>query len=103
MDFELSEDQRAYREAAATFAASELAPHAAEWDAESHFPKDVISAAGELGFCGLYAPEEAGGLGLSRLDSSIVFEALAGGCTSTTAFMTIHNMATWMVTAFGNE
>ncbi len=103
MDFELTEDQRAYREAAATFAASELAPHAAEWDAESHFPKDVISAAGELGFCGLYAPEEAGGLGLSRLDSSIVFEALAGGCTSTTAFMTIHNMATWMVTAFGNE
>lgn len=103
MDFELSEDQRAYREAAATFAASELAPHAAEWDAESHFPKDVISAAGELGFCGLYAPEEAGGLGLSRLDSSIVFEALAGGCTATTAFMTIHNMATWMVTAFGNE
>ncbi|MDT0636265.1 acyl-CoA dehydrogenase family protein [Spectribacter hydrogenooxidans] len=103
MDFELSEDQRAYREAAATFAASELAPNAAEWDAESHFPKDVISAAGELGFCGLYSPEEAGGLGLSRLDSSIVFEALAGGCTSTTAFMTIHNMATWMVTAFGNE
>ena len=103
MDFELSEDQRASREAAAPFAASELAPHAAEWDAESHFPKDVISAAGELGFCGLYAPEEAGGLGLSRLDSSIVFEALAGGCTATTAFMTIHNMATWMVTAFGNE
>lgn len=103
MDFELNEEQRAYREAAETFAINELAPHAAEWDANSYFPGDVIARAGELGFCGLYSPEKAGGLGLSRLDSSIVFEALAKGCTTTTAFMTIHNMATWMVTGFGND
>lgn len=102
MDFELNEEQRAYREAAETFAANELAPHAAEWDATSYFPKEVIARAGELGFCGLYSPEKAGGLGLPRLDSSIVFEALAKGCTTTTAFLTIHNMATWMVTGFGS-
>lgn len=103
VDFELTDDQRAYREAAETFALSEMAPHAAEWDAESHFPKDVIAAAGELGFCGLYSPEAAGGLGLSRLDASIILEALCKGCTATTAFITIHNMATWMVTTFGND
>ena len=103
MDFELTDDQRAFQEAAETFALSEMAPHAAEWDAEAHFPKDVIAAAGELGFCGLYSPEAAGGLGLSRLDASIVIEALCKGCTSTTAFITIHNMATWMVTEFGDD
>jgi hypothetical protein len=103
MNFELTDDQRAYREAAATFARNELAPHAAEWDAEAHFPTDVIRRAGELGFCGLYSPEAAGGLGLPRLDSSIVFEALCQGCTSTAAFLTIHNMATWMATGFGGD
>ncbi|MAA74158.1 MAG: acyl-CoA dehydrogenase [Salinisphaeraceae bacterium] len=104
MNFELTEDQNAYREAAEEFAAKEMAPHAAEWDAEQIFPKDVLRAAGELGFCGLYSPEKAGGLGLSRLDSSIVFEALCTkGDTSTSAFLTIHNMATWMATAFGQD
>lgn len=103
MNFELTTDQRAYREAAETFARNELAPHAAEWDAEAHFPVDVIRRAGELGFCGLYSPEAAGGLGLARLDSSIVFEALCKGCTSTAAFLTIHNMATWMATSFGGD
>lgn len=103
MDFELSEDQRAYKEAAETFASKEMAPHAAEWDAQCHFPKDVIAKAGELGFCGLYSPESAGGLGLPRLDATLVFEALSAGCTSTTAFISIHNMATWMATSFGSD
>ena len=103
MDFELNEDQAAYQDAARTFARNELAPRAAEWDAQAHFPTDVIAQAGDLGFCGLYTPEAAGGLGLSRLDSAIVFEALAGGCTSTAAYLTIHNMATWMMATWGTE
>lgn len=103
MNFELTDDQRAFFEAAETFAQKELAPHAARWDAEQHFPRDVIAKAGELGFCGLYAPEAAGGLGLSRLDATLVFEALSKGCTSTTAFISIHNMAAWMATAFGGD
>ncbi len=103
MDFNLSEDQQAFAETARQFAESELAPHAAKWDREHIFPKDTIKAAGELGFCGLYTPEEAGGLGLSRLDSSIIFEQLAMGCTATTAMLTIHNMATWMVASFGTD
>ena len=103
MDFNLSEDQQAFAQTARQFAESELAPHAAKWDREHIFPKDTIKAAGELGFCGLYTPEEAGGLGLSRLDSSIIFEQLALGCTATTAMLTIHNMATWMVASFGTD
>ncbi|MCV5216155.1 acyl-CoA dehydrogenase family protein, partial [Escherichia coli] len=77
-----------------------LAPHAAEWDENHHFPKDVLRQAGELGFLSIYTPPEHGGLGLSRLDAAIIFEQLAMGCTATTAFMTIHNMATWMITSF---
>lgn len=103
MDFNLNEDQQAFAETAYQFAMSELAPNAALWDREHIFPKDVIKKAGELGFCGLYTPEEAGGLGLSRLDSSIIFEQLAMGCTATTAMLTIHNMATWMIASFGTE
>ncbi|HEX7045129.1 MAG TPA: acyl-CoA dehydrogenase family protein [Burkholderiales bacterium] len=101
MDFALTEEQRAFQQTAREFAQNELAPHAARWDAECIFPKDVIAQAGALGFCGLYVPEEAGGLGLSRLDAAIVFEELAAGCTSTTAFITIHNMATWMIATWG--
>ncbi|KAF3999757.1 acyl-CoA dehydrogenase family protein [Glaciimonas immobilis] len=97
MDFELSEDQRAFQQTARDFSFGELAPHAARWDAEGIFPTEVIARAGELGFCGLYTPEEFGGLGLSRLDATIVFEELARGCTSTTAYLTIHNMVSWMV------
>ena len=103
MDFNLNEDQQAFAETAYQFAMSELAPNAAQWDREHIFPKDVIKKAGELGFCGLYTPEEAGGLGLSRLDSSIIFEQLAMGCTATTAMLTIHNMATWMIASFGTD
>lgn len=103
MDFNLTEDQQAFAETAKQFADQELAPNAARWDKEHIFPKEVIQQAGELGFCGLYCPEDQGGLGLSRLDSSIIFEQLAMGCTATTAMMTIHNMAAWMMTTWGTE
>ncbi|ELH3114617.1 acyl-CoA dehydrogenase family protein [Vibrio parahaemolyticus] len=100
MDFELNEDQLAFAEVAKQFADQMLAPHAAKWDENHHFPKDVLRQAGELGFLSIYTPPEHGGLGLSRLDAAIIFEQLAMGCTATTAFMTIHNMATWMITSF---
>jgi alkylation response protein AidB-like acyl-CoA dehydrogenase len=103
MNFELSDDQQAFSETAKQFAQQEMAPFAAQWDREHHFPVDVIRKAGELGFCGLYTSEEAGGLGLSRLDSSIIFEQLAMGCTTTTAMLTIHNMATWMIATWGTS
>ena len=97
MDFELTEEQRAFAQTARDFALAELAPHAAHWDAEGIFPKEAIAKAGELGFCGLYAPEAAGGLALPRLDATLVFEEMAAVDPSTTAFITIHNMATWML------
>lgn len=103
MDFELNEDQRAFADMAQQFSLERLAPMAAEWDEKQNFPKDVLREAGELGFLSLYTPEEHGGLGLSRLDASIVFEQLSMGCTSTTAFMTIHNMVSWMVASFATE
>ncbi len=93
----LGEDQHAFREAARVFAMAELAPCAAHWDAEGIFPREAIAKAGELGFCGLYVDEPAGGSGLSRLDAAIVFEELASVDPSTTAFISIHNMATWML------
>lgn len=103
MDFNLNEDQRQFADLAQQFSQEELAPFASKWDEEHHFPKDVIQRAGELGFCSLYSPESEGGMGLSRLDSSIIFEQLSMGCTATTAMLTIHNMATWMVTSFGSQ
>ena len=103
MDFELSDEQRAFVELADDFARNELEPHAADWDRDHHFPVEVLQEAGRLGFCGLYTPESAGGLGLSRLDASLIFERLSMGCTSTTAFLTIHNMVTWMVASFGTQ
>ncbi len=97
MDFELTEEQRAFADTAREFAQAELAPHAAQWDAEGIFPREAIGKAGALGFCGLYAPENAGGLALPRLDATLVFEEMAAVDPSTTAFITIHNMATWML------
>ncbi|MGH8444947.1 MAG: acyl-CoA dehydrogenase family protein, partial [Solimonas sp.] len=102
MDFELSDEQRAFRAAARDFALHELAPKAAQWDADGHFPREEIAHAGEMGFCGVYTPEALGGMGLSRLDASIVFEELARADPSTTAYITIHNMATWMVARWGD-
>lgn len=102
MNFDLTEDQAAFKDAARSFSDKEFAPNAAEWDAGKIFPKEVIARAGALGFCGLYCPEDVGGLDLSRLDSTIILEQLAMGCTSTTAFISIHNMATAMIANFGS-
>src|SRR5690606_18257748 len=103
MDFSLTEEQQAFRDSARQFMEKALRPFAAEWDANSIFPVETLREAGQLGFCGLYTPEHAGGLGLSRLDASLVFDVLAEGCTSTTAFITIHNMATWMIASWASE
>ena len=103
MDLELNEEQRAYAEAAREFALGELAPHAARWDAEGIFPRETFARAGELGFCGLYASPDIGGLGLPRLDATLVFEEMAAVDPSTTAFLTIHNMVAWMVGQWGSE
>jgi alkylation response protein AidB-like acyl-CoA dehydrogenase len=101
MDFSLTEDQMAFAESARAFADGVLAVSAAEWDEKHIFPKEALKQAGELGFMGIYTPEEAGGLGLGRLDTSVIIEELARGCTSTTAFLTIHNMATSMLGKYG--
>ncbi len=103
MDFSLNEEQLAFQQAARDFADGELAPLAEQWDEEKIFPKETLAAAGALGFCGMYSPEEDGGLGLSRLDAAIILEELAGGCTSTAAFVSIHNMATWMLCSWGSQ
>ena len=103
MDFAFTDEQLAFRDTARQFADKELAPFAAEWDQHGTFPKDTIRRAGELGFCALYCDEDQGGMGLSRLDAALIFEQMAAGCTSTTAFITIHNMATWMLSRFGSE
>src|SRR5690625_3798085 len=103
IDFSLSEEQAAFQSAARSFARKRFAPNAARWDAESIFPKDVIAEAGAMGFCGIYCAEDIGGLGLLRLGAFIIFGALVAGCTSTTAFITIHNMATWMISGWGQD
>ena len=103
MDFELNEEQRLLVDSARAFATRELAPHAADWDREQHFPLEVIRRAAEQGYLALYIGEDDGGLGLSRLTSSLIFEQLAAGCVATTAYLTIHNMATWMLASFADE
>ncbi|ALN20203.1 acyl-CoA dehydrogenase family protein [Ectopseudomonas mendocina] len=103
MDFELSDEQRLFTDSARAFAARELTPHAADWDREHHFPIGVIRRAAEQGYLALYLREEDGGLGLSRLSSSLIFEQLAAGCVATTAYLTIHNMATWMLASFADQ
>ena len=103
MDFDLSEDQRALENAAAAFATAELAPHSAHWDQAEVFPVGVLRRAAALGFAGLNVRDDVGGSDLTRLDATIVFEALAGGDVSTAAFLSIHNMAAWMIDRFGDE
>ena len=103
MDFTLSDDQVAIQDAARAFAEAELAPHSARWDEEKHFPVDVIRKAAELGFAGLYVQEDVGGSALSRLDAAIVFEELSRGDVSSAAFISIHNMASWMIDRFGSD
>lgn len=102
MDFDLSDEQRLLTDSARAFAARELAPHAADWDREHHFPVEIIRRAAEQGYLGLYIAEDDGGLGLSRLSAALIFEQLAAGCVATTAYLTIHNMATWMLASFGD-
>ncbi len=103
MDFELSDEQRAFHQMASDFAAGEMAPFAAEWDANCTFPVETLRKAAALGLAGLFVAEAHGGTGVSRLDGALIFEALAAGCTSTAAYMSIHNMAAWMVDAFGDD
>jgi alkylation response protein AidB-like acyl-CoA dehydrogenase len=103
MDFALSEDQRAIQALARDFAANEMAPHAAAWDADCTFPVEALRKAAALGFAGLYVRDDVGGSNLGRLDAALVMEALAGACTSTAAYLSIHNMVAWMIDAFGGD
>ncbi len=103
MDFALNDDQRAIQDMASGFAAERLAPHSAEWDEKKHFPVDVLREAAGLGFAGIYVNDDVGGSGLSRLDASIIFEALSYGDVPVAAYLTIHNMASWMIDRFGSE
>ena len=101
MDFDLSPDQQAFRDTARRFATDEMAPHAAEWDEGSVFPVEALRRGAALGFAGLYIGTDVGGAGLTRLDAAIILEELACACTSTAAYVSIHNMAAWMIDAFG--
>jgi alkylation response protein AidB-like acyl-CoA dehydrogenase len=103
MDFELTEEQRAFRDTARAFARTDMMPFAREWDEGELFPVDALRKAAALGFGGIYVRDDVGGSELSRLDATIIFEELAQGCTSTAAYISIHNMAAWMIDAFGNE
>jgi len=101
--FSLTEDQLAIQDMARKFTADQITPNAAIWDEEKHFPKDVVQAAGELGFGAIYISEEMGGINLGRLESALIFEALSYGCPSTAAFISVHNMASWMIDKFGGD
>ena len=103
MHFALDEDQIAVRDMARAFAAEKIAPHALRWDEEKHFPVDVMREAAALGMGGIYIRDDVGGSGLTRLDAALIFEALATGCPTVSAFISIHNMASWMIDTFGTE
>jgi alkylation response protein AidB-like acyl-CoA dehydrogenase len=103
MQFALNDDQIALRDMARSFAAEKIAPHALRWDEEKHFPIDVMREAASLGMGGIYVRDDVGGSGLSRLDAALIFEALATGCPTVSAFISIHNMASWMIDRFGTE
>ncbi len=102
MNFTMSEDLRAFRDVAAQFAREEMEPFAAEWDEKAYFPVETLRKAAELGLGGVYVGDDAGGSGLSRLDAAVIFEELAKGCTSTAAYISIHNMVAWMIYSFGD-
>ena len=103
MDFELSEEQQAFQATAREFAAAEMMPRAREWDEGEIFPVETLRKAAALGFGGIYVQEDVGGSALTRLDATIIFEELAQGCTSTAAYISIHNMAAWMIDRYGND
>lgn len=100
--FQLTDDQLAIREVAQRFTADRITPHAAEWDAKHIFPREIIKESAELGFGAIYVSEESGGIGLGRLEAALIMEAMAYGCPSTSAFISIHNMAAWMIDRFGS-
>ena len=103
MDFTLTEEQRAFQATARQFARDEMMPHARDWDENEIFPVDTLRKAAALGFGGIYVKEDVGGSALSRLDAALIFEELAQGCTSTAAYISIHNMAAWMIDSFGSK
>lgn len=100
--FQLTDDQTAIQDMARKFTADAITPYAAEWDEKSHYPVDVWKSAGELGFGAIYVSEESGGTGLGRLEAALIMEAMAYGCPATSAFISIHNMAAWMIDCFGS-
>lgn len=101
--FQLTDDQLAIQDMARRFTADNITPFAGEWDEKHHFPRDVIKQSAELGFGAIYVSEESGGIGLGRLEAAIIMEAMAYGCPATSAFISIHNMAAWMIDRFGGE
>ncbi|MFC0243612.1 isobutyryl-CoA dehydrogenase [Rhodopseudomonas telluris] len=103
MQFDLNEDQRAIRDMARDFAAEKIAPHALQWDEDKHLPLDVIREAAALGIGGIYIRDDVGGSAMTRFDAALIFEALATGCPAVSAFISIHNMAAWMIDSFGSE
>jgi len=103
MQFALDEEQTAIRDMAREFAAEKIAPFALKWDEEKHFPKEVMREAAQLGMGGIYIRDDVGGSALTRFDAALIFEALATGCPTTSAFISIHNMASWMIDSYGNE
>jgi alkylation response protein AidB-like acyl-CoA dehydrogenase len=103
MQFALDDEQTAIRDMAREFAAEKIAPFALKWDEEKHFPKEVMREAAQLGMGGIYIRDDVGGSALTRFDAALIFEALATGCPTTSAFISIHNMASWMIDSYGNE
>jgi alkylation response protein AidB-like acyl-CoA dehydrogenase len=103
MQFALNEDQIAIRDMARAFAAEKIAPHALRWDEEKYFPVEVMREAAALGIGGIYIKDDVGGSAMTRFDAALIFEALATGCPTTSAYISIHNMASWMIDAFGND
>jgi len=101
--FDLTDEQREIQDLARRFTAEAITPHAAEWDEKHIFPRDTVRAAAALGFGGIYVSEESGGIGLGRLEAALIMEAMAYGCPSTSAFISIHNMAAWMIDRFGDQ
>ena len=99
--FQLTDDQLAIQDMARKFTADRITPFAAQWDEDHHFPRDVVQAAGELGFGAIYVSEETGGIALGRLEAALIMEAMAYGCPATSAYISIHNMASWMIDRFG--
>jgi len=101
--FQLTDDQLAIQEMAQRFTADNITPFAAQWDEDHYFPRDVIQKTGELGFGAIYVSEEAGGIALGRLEAALIMEAMAYGCPATSAFVSIHNMSSWMIDRFGSD